>query len=139
MSFGNKIILKSGYLWALILNLSSWIYWNLCAKIENSYLKEVKEEFRRRRDYLFEELKEIFEVDIRPQGAFYIWADVSKYSDDSFEFAQELLKKLHIATTPGVDFGKNGTKKYIRFAYTRDIEHMKVGINRLKKHLFEKK
>ncbi len=106
---------------------------------DNSYLKEVKEEFRRRRDYLFEELKEIFEVDIRPQGAFYIWADVSKYSDDSFEFAQELLKKLHVATTPGVDFGENETKKYIRFAYTRDIEHMKVGINRLKKHLFEKK
>ncbi|HIP30176.1 MAG TPA: pyridoxal phosphate-dependent aminotransferase, partial [Sulfurospirillum arcachonense] len=54
---------------------------------------------------------------------------------DSFEFAQELLKEIHVATTPGIDFGLNGTKKYLRFAYTREIEHMSEGIERLKKYL----
>ena len=106
---------------------------------DESYLDEVKEKFKERRDYLYEELKEIFEVDVKPEGAFYIWADVSKYTDDSFEFAQELLRELHVATTPGIDFGNNGTKKYLRFAYTREIEHMRVGINRIKEHLFKKK
>jgi len=99
------------------------------------YLNEVKEEFKKRRDYLCKELSDIFEIDAAPDGAFYIWANVSKYTDDSFEFAQELLKELHVATTPGVDFGTNKTEQYLRFAYTRDIEHMREGVERLKKYL----
>ncbi len=102
---------------------------------DKEYLSEVKEEFKKRRDYLFAELSEIFEIDAKPQGAFYIWANVSKYTDDSFEFARELLRELHVATTPGVDFGTNKTEQYLRFAYTREIEHMKEGIARLKKYL----
>jgi len=102
---------------------------------DKEYLSEVKEEFKKRRDYLFAELSEIFEIDAKPQGAFYIWANVSKYTDDSFEFAGELLRELHVATTPGVDFGTNKTEQYLRFAYTREIEHMKEGIDRLKKYL----
>ena len=102
---------------------------------DKSYLDEVKEEFRNRRDYLYGELKNIFKVDVKPEGAFYIWADVSKYTDDSFVFAKELLEKLHVATTPGVDFGTNKTNKYLRFAYTREIEHMKEGVERIKKYL----
>ena len=102
---------------------------------DKSYLDEVKEKFKERRDYLYGELKEIFKVDVKPEGAFYIWADVSKYTEDSFEFAQELLKEIHVATTPGVDFGNNGTKKYLRFAYTREIEHMSKGIERLREYL----
>jgi aspartate/methionine/tyrosine aminotransferase len=77
----------------------------------------------------------MFEIDAKPQGAFYIWADVSKYTNDSFEFASELLREIHVATTPGIDFGTNKTKQYIRFAYTRDIEHMREGIERLKEYL----
>ena len=102
---------------------------------DEKYLDEVKDEFRKRRDYLYLALGEIFEIDAKPQGAFYIWADVSKYTDDSFEFAKELLSEVHVATTPGVDFGNNGTKKYLRFAYTREIEHMREGIERIKKYL----
>ena len=57
---------------------------------------------------------------------------------DSFEFAKLLLSELHVATTPGVDFGQNGTKKYLRFAYTREIAHMKEGISRIKEYLIKK-
>ncbi len=102
---------------------------------DNEYLKEVKEIFKERRDYLYNELNAIFTVDAKPEGAFYLWADVSKYTDDSFSFAKELLENIHIATTPGKDFGENKTKHYLRFAYTRDIEHMKEGIKRLKEYL----
>ncbi len=103
------------------------------------YLENIKIRFKQRRDFLYKELNEIFEVDAKPDGAFYLWADVSKYTDDSFAFAKELLENIHIATTPGIDFGSNKTNKYLRFAYTRDIEHMKEGIKRLKKILKEKK
>jgi aspartate/methionine/tyrosine aminotransferase len=99
------------------------------------YLESIKEIFKKRRDYLFKELNEIFSVDAKPDGAFYLWVDVSKYANDSFSFAKELLENIHIATTPGIDFGANKTNKYLRFAYTRDIEHMKEGIKRLKEYL----
>ena len=102
---------------------------------DKEYLDEVKEEFKKRRDYLYAELSQMFEIDAKPEGAFYIWADVSKYTNDSFKFAEELLKEIHVATTPGIDFGLNGTKKYLRFAYTREKGHMSEGVERLKKYL----
>ncbi len=102
---------------------------------DSRHLAQVKEEFKKRRDYLYTQLSKIFEIDAKPQGAFYIWANVSKYTDDSFEFARELLSELHIATTPGIDFGTNKTEQYLRFAYTREIDHMREGIDRLKDYL----
>ena len=102
---------------------------------DNVFLKEYAEEYRKRRDYLYGELKELFTIDTAPDGAFYIWADISRYSNDSFAFANEILDNTGVAVTPGVDFGVNNTHKYIRFAYTRNIEHMAEGIKRLKKYL----
>ena len=102
---------------------------------DEEYLDEIKQTFKQRRDYLYKELNDIFDVDAKPDGAFYLWANVSQYTDDSFAFAKELLENIHIATTPGVDFGANKTNQYLRFAYTRDIEHMSEGIDRLKEYL----
>ena len=102
---------------------------------DEEYLSEVKNTFKERRDYLYKELNAIFDVDSKPSGAFYLWANVSKYTDDSFAFAKELLENIHLASTPGIDFGKNKTNEYLRFAYTRDIEHMSEGIKRLKEYL----
>ncbi len=102
---------------------------------DEEYLSNVKNTFKQRRDYLYKELNQIFEIDAKPEGAFYLWANVSKYTNNSFEFSKQLLKEIHVATTPGIDFGSNKTEQYLRFAYTRDIEHMKEGISRLKKYL----
>ena len=99
------------------------------------HLSKITQEYKRRRDYLYNELKDIFDIDAKPEGAFYIWANIEKYSNNSFEFAKELLKEIHVAATPGIDFGSNSTDKYLRFAYTRDIKHMEEGINRLKQFL----
>lgn len=105
---------------------------------DEHYLTKIKAEFKARRDFLYAELSQLFEIDAKPEGAFYIWANVSKYSDDGFAFAKELLENIHIALTPGIDFGENGTHCYVRFAYTRSIEHMREGIERLKNYLKDK-
>ncbi len=99
------------------------------------YLTSVREIFHKRRDYLYDALNPIFPIDARPDGAFYLWADISKYSDDSVAFADELLRECHVAITPGVDFGSNGTEHYLRFSYTRKIEHMAEGVQRLRDFL----
>jgi aspartate/methionine/tyrosine aminotransferase len=104
-----------------------------------AYLSQVRETFRQRRDYLYEALGELFRIDARPDGAFYLWADVSRYSNDAVAFAEELLRECHVAVTPGIDFGTNGTQHYLRFSYTREIAHMREGVERLKEYLRERK
>ncbi len=105
------------------------------AAFDWDYLAKVKGIYRQRREYLYGELSKLFEIDAKPQGAFYIWANISRYSDDCLQFAQTLLDAIHIAVTPGVDFGRNGTNRYIRFSYTREMDHLEEGVERLKSYL----
>jgi len=101
-------------------------------------LAQVKQQFQARRDFLYNALKDIFTIEFKPQGAFYLWADVSKYTNDSYEFAKQMLHEIQVATTPGIDFGQNSTKHYLRFAYTSNIEHLQEGVNRIKRWLANK-
>ena len=100
-----------------------------------AHLENVRRVFEERRDYLFNALSSVFSIDAAPQGAFYLWADVSKYTNDSTAFAKKMLEEIHVAVTPGADFGTNQTHLYVRFAYTRDIAHMQEGVERIKKWL----
>jgi aspartate/methionine/tyrosine aminotransferase len=102
------------------------------------YLQNIRNTFKQRRDFLYNALNNIFLIDAVPDGAFYIWADISRYSTDSLRFCQELLDKKAVAITPGIDFGSNRTERYVRFAYTQDIAQLKKGIDRLKEFLHEK-
>ncbi len=102
------------------------------------YLGQVRETFRQRRDYLYEALNPLLPVDAKPDGAFYLWCDVSAYTGDSTAFSRELLEAIHIAVTPGIDFGRHGTATKLRFAYTRKIEHMAEGVARLENYLKER-
>ncbi len=102
---------------------------------DEKHLTNVRQTYQNRRDYLYDELSQLFTIDAKPEGAFYIWADISKYSQNSQAFSEELLDKIHIATTSGIDFGNNQTNKYIRFAYTREMAHLKEGVERLKAFL----
>ncbi len=96
------------------------------------YLKKVRETFAERRKVLYKGLKEIFPIDAKPQGAFYIWARIDRYAEDSYDFAKRLLEGARVAVTPGVDFGKNNTSSYVRFAYTRDKEILEEAVSRIK-------
>jgi len=95
-------------------------------------LIERRNEFKQRRDYLYQALSDIgFKIRVKPQGAFYIYADCSVFCEDSFEFANEVLQDQHVAFTPGIDFGEVGAKQHVRFAYTTNIENLKIGVQRL--------
>ena len=100
-----------------------------------SYLDYVKAEYKRRRDYLYSELSSIFEIEAKPDGAFYLWCDISKYSSNGVDFSYELLDNIQVAITPGVDFGDYNTKTKLRFSYSRSIEHMREGVRRLREYL----
>ena len=64
-----------------------------------------------------------FRIPADPQGAFYIFADASDFTQDSLAFAFDVLEKAHVGITPGIDFGQQG-QGYIRFSYANSIENI---------------
>ncbi len=101
-----------------------------------SILESHKEEFKQRRDFLLPKLKELgFKVEVEPQGAFYIYANCEKFTNDSYKFAYDLLENIGVAITPGKDFGENKANHFVRFAYTTSIEKLEEAIKRLKIYL----
>src|SRR5215471_2535063 len=64
-------------------------------------------------------------------GAFYLYADVSDFTADSFEFAKAMLEKAGVAATPGVDFDPIHGRAFIRFSYARSAEEMREAVTRI--------
>ena len=75
------------------------------------------------------------DVPINPQGAFYLYADCSSFTQNSEIFAREVLEHAGVAITPGVDFGNYEAKRHVRFAYTTSLENLKEGVRRLESFL----
>ena len=95
-------------------------------------LDERRDVFKQRRDFLLPALQQLgFEIAREPQGAFYIYANCERFTDDSFLWVQQLLKKEGVAITPGIDFGNYMAHKHCRFAYTQSIEMLEKSIDRI--------
>jgi len=91
-----------------------------------------REVFHQRRDALLPALKQLgFKIPVTPEGAFYLYADSSGLTDDSFDFAQTLLQEKFVAVTPGLDFGFNKPDKFIRFAYTEEKDRLLQAVDRI--------
>jgi aspartate/methionine/tyrosine aminotransferase len=64
-------------------------------------------------------------------GVFYLYADVSRFSDDSHDFAKRLLEDVHVATTPGIDFDPVNGKHFVRFCYAGSTDEMREAVRRI--------
>jgi len=104
---------------------------------ENIAILEARRlEFRTRRDYLLPALRDLgFDIAGTPEGAFYLYADCSRFTDDSYGFSVRLLEEAGVAITPGIDFGEHRPERHVRFAYTTSLENLKEGVRRLKDYL----
>jgi aspartate/methionine/tyrosine aminotransferase len=90
-------------------------------------------EFRARRDYLVPALNDMgLTVPVMPDGAFYAWADCSRYSPNSWDFSFDLMHRAHVAITPGRDFGRHGTERYVRLSYASSMAHLRDAVSRLR-------
>jgi aspartate/methionine/tyrosine aminotransferase len=99
-----------------------------------------RSEFQARRDYLVPALESLgLPVPVMPDGAFYAWADCSRFVADtsdpatggSWQFADELMRRAHVALTPGRDFGRADTARYLRFSYANSMAQLKDAVQRL--------
>lgn len=96
--------------------------------------EERRHAFAARRDFLFEALREIgFELPIVPEGAFYLYAGCQRFSDDSHQFALDLLDATGVAITPGIDFGVNHPERHVRIAYTTDIDNLEQAAEHIRR------
>ncbi|MFY9687917.1 MAG: aminotransferase class I/II-fold pyridoxal phosphate-dependent enzyme [Pseudolabrys sp.] len=68
-------------------------------------------------------------------GAFYLYADVSRFSDDSLNFAKRMLNEAGVAATPGIDFDPVNGKHFLRFCYAGPVAEMREAVDRIRNWL----
>ena len=96
-------------------------------------VEERRRAFEARRDYLVGALRGIgFGVPVMPDGGFFVYADCSRFSQDSAAFCRDALAHTGVAITPGIDFGKHRARSHVRFAYTVDQAKIAAGVARLR-------
>src|SRR5580692_6016222 len=99
-------------------------------------MEEVKHGYQENRKILIEGLPRAGLTKFLPaDGAFYLYADVSDFTSDSFKFAGEMLEHAHVAATPGVDFDPVHGRRFIRFSYARSVQEMNEAVERIARWL----
>jgi aspartate/methionine/tyrosine aminotransferase len=99
-------------------------------------MEAIKRGYVENRRILIEGLPKAGLSDFLPaDGAFYLYADVSKFTADSFDFAKRMLEEAHVAATPGVDFDPVHGRSFVRFSYARSTEDMAEAVTRIARWL----
>ncbi len=108
-----------------------------CFSAESMAIFEQRREaFRDRRDYLLPALRELgFRIEVEPQGAFYLYADVSAFTDDAQAFCAHFLETEHVSFTPGLDFGFHRANQHVRLAYTQEVPRLQEAVARIARGL----
>ncbi|MBR0775446.1 aminotransferase class I/II-fold pyridoxal phosphate-dependent enzyme [Bradyrhizobium diazoefficiens] len=95
-------------------------------------MEEIKHGYQENRRILIEGLPKAGLKKFLPaDGAFYLYADVSHFTSDSFEFAKQMLEQARVAATPGLDFDPIHGRSFIRFSYARSAQEMLEAVDRI--------
>ena len=95
-----------------------------------------RDEFRARRDFFVPALNALgLPVPVLPDGAFYAWADCSAHHASSWDFCFDVMQRAHVAITPGRDFGRAGTERFVRLSFANSMAQLVESIERLRRAL----
>ena len=92
----------------------------------------MREIYRGRRDYVCDRLREMGLTYPEPEGAFYVFPDISKFGLGSEEFCTRMIREGGVAAVPGACFGAEG---YIRLSYCYSDEELKKGLDRMERFI----
>ena len=112
-------------------NVCTFAQYGAIAALESSQecVQKMLTAFAQRRSYMYQAINDISALSCpKPDGAFYLFVDISKTGKKSLEFCQELLETKQVAAIPGVAFGMDNC---IRFSYATDMATIKEGVKRL--------
>ena len=97
-----------------------------------SELEQRRKTFENRRNTLYKAMLDAgFSLKSLPQGAFYLYWDVSDFTDNAQQFCSDLLQQTGVAITPGKDFGQFNADTHVRLAYTTDEENLKLAVKKI--------
>lgn len=95
----------------------------------NKDIEMMRVEFEKRKDYIVKAINDIDGLScFEPDGAFYIFINIKKISNDSMKFCADLLEQKGVALVPGVAFGMEG---YVRFSFATSLDTIKEGVKRI--------
>jgi aspartate aminotransferase len=107
----------------------------LAALKNKEWYNKIKEEFEKRRNFLWEGLSSLDGIEpIKPQGTFYLFCDIRKTNLNSFEFASQLLEKYLVSCIPADSFGAEG---FIRISFSTSFQQIEKGLERIRRFLKE--
>lgn len=122
------------------------LYNTICASLPSQYAaiealttqlhipKEMNQAYIQRRDYIYKRLIDMGLEVSKPTGAFYIFPSISKYEEDSFKFATDLLENVQLAVVPGRSFSEYG-EGHIRLSFACSMEELTEAADRLEKYI----
>ena len=95
-------------------------------------LEEVRRSYMTNRRLLLDRLPVLGFDKIMPiDGAFYAYADATRHTNDTMEFAKKMLAEAHVAVTPGLDFDQDRGHRYLRFSFAGDRQTMESALQRM--------
>jgi len=101
-------------------------------------VERMKRTYDQRRRFMVKRLKEMgFGITVEPTGAFYVFANASHLSPDSYKLAFDILECAHVGVAPGIDFGKNG-EGFLRFSYASSMENIEEGLERISRYIAQR-
>ncbi|NQT75810.1 MAG: aminotransferase class I/II-fold pyridoxal phosphate-dependent enzyme [Candidatus Omnitrophica bacterium] len=98
------------------------------------YVAEMKQEYKRRREFIWDRLNEMGLECAKPEGAFYVFPSIKNTGMDCMRFAKELLNKEKVAVVPGTAFGLR-EKDHIRISYASNMSDLKEAASRIENFL----
>jgi aspartate/methionine/tyrosine aminotransferase len=102
-------------------------------------MEQVKHGYEENRRILVEGLpKAGFDRFLPVDGAFYLYADISRFSNDSLTFAKQMLEETHVAATPGIDFDPVNGHDFLRFCYAGSQAEMHEAVARIGRWLSQR-
>jgi aspartate/methionine/tyrosine aminotransferase len=95
-----------------------------------------RDEFKSRRDFIVPALQALgLEVPVQPDGAFYAWFDCSRHSTSSWDFCFDMMRRAHVALTPGRDFGPARAERFVRLSFSSAMPLLQQALYRLEREL----
>ena len=119
------------------ISANAFVQWAGIAALKEAQadVERMKDLYNIRRKFIIRKLRELgFGITVEPTGAFYILANAKKFTQNSFEFAFDILKHAKVGCTPGIDFGSNA-EGYLRFSYANSLENIEEAMKRLGRYL----
>jgi aspartate/methionine/tyrosine aminotransferase len=95
-----------------------------------------RDQFRARRDLVVPALQAMgLKVPVEPDGAFYAWADCSAFAANSWDFCFDMMRRAHVALTPGRDFGPHAADRFVRLSFASSLPDLRSALGRLAREL----